>query len=106
MSIKLTMLMMMMTTIMMVMEFTVPVDCVKGQYLHINLLTGEKYLIECDLFNDTVDDLKQHIRDIHGFDLQSQRLIRNGKELEGDKQLADYNINNYDTLYLVKKNGY
>ncbi|XP_054162834.1 uncharacterized protein LOC128960728 [Oppia nitens] len=96
-------MMMMMTTIMMIMVFTVPVDCVKGQHVFIKSFNGKTFLFECNVSKDTVDKLKQLIADKLGFLVESQRLVFNKKELKEDKVLSDYNIKNNDTIYLFKK---
>jgi Ubiquitin family len=49
----------------------------------------------------TVEHVKQELQNIEGTPPEQQRLIFTGKQLEDDRTLAHYNIQNGATLHLV-----
>ena len=69
-------------------------------HVFIKKLTGECYRIECHPF-DEVEDVKAMIHAQHGIPRSRQRLIYAGKQLEGNRTLADYCVQTQSTLHLV-----
>ena len=52
---------------------------------------------------DTIKDIKNKISKEKGIPIESQRIIFNGKILEDNKSLKQYNINHESILHLVPK---
>ena len=71
-------------------------------FVNIKTLTG-KILIIGIHSSSTIEDLKEKICDSERIAASSQRLIFEGKQLEDNKTIADYNIKNESTLHMVLK---
>ena len=69
--------------------------------IYIDLtITGQAHLTLEVVSGDSIDNIKEKIRDKTGFSPDAQRLFLGEKELENGRTLADYNIRNESTLRL------
>jgi ubiquitin C len=71
-----------------------------GLQLFVKTLTGKTITIEGET-TDSIQTLKEKIRDKEGIPTDQQILIFLGKQLENDKTFAYYNLQKEATLHLV-----
>ena len=69
-------------------------------FVYIRTLAGKTLIIVIDPLN-TIGELKEKICDSEGIEPGQQRLIFEGKQLEDNKTLADYNIKKESTLLMI-----
>lgn len=75
--------------------------------LLVKTLAGKTIILEAES-TDTIAALKQQIYEKQGIEIDLQRLIFQGKQLQDDRFVSDYSLVDESTLHLVMrlKGGY
>ena len=72
----------------------------QGMKVFIKTLEGESTPLEVDV-NESIEDVRARIGIVEGLPPAKQRLIFAGKQLQDQQTLADYGIQENDTIHLV-----
>ena len=73
----------------------------KNPCIYVLTLTGKTITIPSISLTDTIENLKRIIFDMDGTEIEEQRLIFGGKQLEDGRLLSDYSIVCESTIHLV-----
>jgi len=71
-----------------------------SKQVFIKTLTGKTITMDLE-DSDSISTIKQKIQDKEGIPADQQRLVFNGKQLEDDKTVGDYNIQAEANIHLV-----
>mmetsp|Transcript_7845 Transcript_7845/g.9339 ORF Transcript_7845/g.9339 Transcript_7845/m.9339 type:complete len:88 (+) Transcript_7845:263-526(+) len=68
--------------------------------LMVKTLDGKTVTVDAEE-EDTIEDIKNKIMEKEGVPIDQQRLIFGGKQLDSEKTLADYDVQEDSTLHMV-----
>ena len=74
-------------------------------HIFVKILTGQIITLNVEAF-DTIKSIKEKIQDNDPIPPDQQSLVFEGKQLEDDRTLENYMIENDSTLYLYLRGGY
>lgn len=71
-----------------------------GMQVFVKTLSGKTISVECEP-DESIESLKEKIMAKEGVPPDQQRIIFGGKQLDAQKNLSDYDIDDDSTLHLV-----
>ena len=71
-----------------------------SKQIFVKTLQGKNITLDVE-DGTTIGNIKEKIRDKEGIPVDQQRIVYNGKQLEDDQTVGNYNIGNECTLHLV-----
>lgn len=71
-----------------------------GMQVFVKTLSGKTISVECEP-DESIESLKEKIMAKEGVPADQQRIIFGGKQLDTQKTLSDYDIDDDSTLHLV-----
>lgn len=71
----------------------------KDLNINVNTVTGKTFTVDADA-TDTIASIKQRIQSVEGIAADQQRLVFAGEQLEDQRTLKDYNIQDNSTINL------
>ena len=74
-------------------------------HIFVKILTGQIITLNVEA-SDTIRSIKEKIQDNDPIPPDQQSLVFEGKQLEEDRTLENYMIENDSTLYLYLRGGY
>ena len=74
-------------------------------HIFVKILTGQIITLNVEA-SDTIRSIKEKIQDNDPIPPDQQSLVFEGKQLEDDRTLENYMIENDSTLYLYLRGGY
>ena len=73
-------------------------------HLFIKTINGDSINIEVQS-DSSVKKIKDEINKKNNISICKQKLMLNGSELEDDKKISEYNIQDYTTIHLIMKSS-
>ena len=73
---------------------------ITGMQIFVKTVEGQSFVLDVQL-SDTINHVKNKIRDKKGIPIDFQRLIFAGKQLQGEQTLAELKIQMETTIFLI-----
>ncbi len=83
-------------------QFSTPSTVQRNIRIIIKKLSGERFTLNMEPL-ETVDDIKNKIYESSGIPFDEQRLVFEGKQMQDDRTLSDYEVADGAVIYLVHR---